>query len=44
MAAAFLPGFDDQGAAALRERVQVLTDRFPLYPVNPQPAAQEAGQ
>ncbi|MGW0825756.1 serine hydroxymethyltransferase [Streptomyces sp. NPDC002845] len=44
IAAAFLPGFDDQDAAALRERVRVLTDRFPLYPVDPQPAAQEAGQ
>ncbi|MEJ8653513.1 serine hydroxymethyltransferase [Streptomyces sp. MS1.AVA.3] len=44
IATAFLPGFDDRMATALRERVQLLTDRFPLYPVNPQPAGQEAGQ
>ncbi|MFD8720405.1 serine hydroxymethyltransferase [Streptomyces sp. NPDC059629] len=42
VATAFLPGFDDQVAAELRRRVQVLTDRFPLYPVDPQPAAVEA--
>ncbi|MFF7231352.1 hypothetical protein BX264_6050 [Streptomyces sp. 2333.5] len=41
---AFLPGFDDHVAAALRQRVQILTDRFPLYPVSPSPVAQEAGQ
>ncbi|RPE40333.1 glycine hydroxymethyltransferase [Streptomyces sp. Ag109_O5-1] len=41
VATAFLPGFDDQVAAELRRRVQVLTDRFPLYPVAPQPAAGE---
>ncbi|WP_316775032.1 serine hydroxymethyltransferase [Streptomyces sasae] len=41
VATAFLPGFDDQVAAELRRRVQVLTDRFPLYPVDPQPAAVE---
>ncbi|MFJ8666202.1 serine hydroxymethyltransferase [Streptomyces sp. NPDC093600] len=39
VATALLPGFDAQVAAALRARVQVLTDRFPLYP-----ATQEAGQ
>ncbi|MFJ9712311.1 serine hydroxymethyltransferase [Streptomyces sp. NPDC101234] len=39
VATAFLPGFDDQVAAELRRRVQVLTDRFPLYPADPQPAA-----
>ncbi|MEU9963833.1 serine hydroxymethyltransferase [Streptomyces malaysiensis] len=44
VATAFLPGFDDQVAAALRRRVQVLTDRFPLYPVDPRPVAQEAAQ
>ncbi|MFD0167967.1 serine hydroxymethyltransferase [Streptomyces decoyicus] len=44
IATAFLPGFDERMATALRERVQLLTDRFPLYPVNPQPAGQEAGQ
>ncbi|MEV4333672.1 serine hydroxymethyltransferase [Streptomyces sp. NPDC049597] len=44
IATALLPGFDDQVAGALRARVQVLTDRFPLYPVDPKPAAQEAGQ
>ncbi|MFI2184392.1 serine hydroxymethyltransferase [Streptomyces sioyaensis] len=44
VATAFLPGFDDHVAAALRQRVQILTDRFPLYPVSPSPVAQEAGQ
>ncbi|MFI9803747.1 serine hydroxymethyltransferase [Streptomyces sp. NPDC052301] len=44
VATAFLPGFDDQAAAALRRRVRVLTDRFPLYPADPQSAAQEARQ
>ncbi|MFD7324155.1 serine hydroxymethyltransferase [Streptomyces sp. NPDC059875] len=44
IATAFLPGFDEEVAAALRERVRALTDRFPLYPVDPRPAAQEAGQ
>ncbi|MFF4400614.1 serine hydroxymethyltransferase [Streptomyces sp. NPDC001480] len=47
VATAFLPGFDDQVAAELRRRVQVLTDRFPLYPgspVDPQLVAEEAAQ
>ncbi|KOV61814.1 serine hydroxymethyltransferase [Streptomyces sp. MMG1121] len=44
VATAFLPGFDDRVAAALRRRVQVLTDRFPLYPVDPQLVAREAAQ
>ncbi|MEV7794584.1 serine hydroxymethyltransferase [Streptomyces sp. NPDC087512] len=44
VATAFLPGFDDTVAAALRARVQVLTDRHPLYPADPQRAAQEARQ
>ncbi|MET9436369.1 serine hydroxymethyltransferase [Streptomyces sp. NPDC006551] len=44
IATAFLPGFDARTAAALRARVQVLTDRFPLYPVDPRSAAQEAGR
>ncbi|MEU6555492.1 serine hydroxymethyltransferase [Streptomyces sp. NPDC046915] len=44
VATAFLPGFDDQVAAELRRRVQVLTDRFPLYPVDPRLVAEEAAQ
>ncbi|MEU6669313.1 serine hydroxymethyltransferase [Streptomyces sp. NPDC046727] len=44
IATAFLPGFDDKAAAALRARVQALTDRFPLYPADPRLATQEAGQ
>ncbi|MGV9348490.1 serine hydroxymethyltransferase [Streptomyces spiralis] len=44
IATAFLPGFDDRVAAALRARVRILTERFPLYPVDPQFAAQEGAQ
>ncbi|MFG3292313.1 serine hydroxymethyltransferase [Streptomyces sp. NPDC048179] len=42
VATAFLPGFDDRVAAGLRRRVQLLTDRFPLYPTAPQLMAEEA--
>ncbi|MFC3996507.1 serine hydroxymethyltransferase [Nocardiopsis sediminis] len=42
IATALLPGFDDRAAAALRGRVRVLTDRFPLYAADPQRAVQEA--
>ncbi|MBL1097309.1 serine hydroxymethyltransferase [Streptomyces coffeae] len=42
IATAFLPGFDDQVSAALRKRVQVLADRFPLYPAQELQPAQEA--
>ncbi|MEU2771811.1 serine hydroxymethyltransferase, partial [Streptomyces sp. NPDC007162] len=44
VATALLPGFDDRTAAELRDRVQVLTDRFPLYPAAPRPVAEEAVQ
>ncbi|MGW4564803.1 serine hydroxymethyltransferase [Streptomyces sp. NPDC004561] len=44
VATAFLPGFDDRIAASLRRRVRALTDRFPLYPADPQLVAQEAAQ
>ncbi|MFI6251237.1 serine hydroxymethyltransferase [Streptomyces sp. NPDC051016] len=44
VATAFLPGFDDRVAAGLRRRVQLLTDRFPLYPTAPQPMAEEAAR
>ncbi len=43
-ATALLPGFDDRTADALRHRVRVLTDRFPLHPADPRLAAQEAAQ
>ncbi|MET9086453.1 serine hydroxymethyltransferase [Streptomyces sp. NPDC004237] len=44
VATAFLPGFDDRVAAELRRRVQLLTDRFPLYPTAPQLMAEEAAR
>ncbi|MEW2259643.1 serine hydroxymethyltransferase [Streptomyces sp. NPDC047869] len=44
IATAFLPGFDADVAHALRTRVEVLTERFPLYPDDPRSPAQEARQ
>ncbi len=44
VATAFLPGFDDETASALRKRVTALTERFPLYPTLAATTMEEGGR
>ncbi|MEB8336036.1 serine hydroxymethyltransferase [Streptomyces endophyticus] len=44
VATAFLPGFDDETATALRKRVTALTERFPLYPTLAATTLEEGGR
>ncbi|MFZ3565722.1 serine hydroxymethyltransferase [Streptomyces sp. BH097] len=44
VATAFLPGFDDETAGALRKRVTALTERFPLYPTLAATTQEEGGR